>query len=78
MADIFSIYIINYPIIMFSKYSMTFALFTAGQVEAIRNKREPLLTWGPTNKKSHPMDYPVPSYGADPDMYSNDNSLRIA
>jgi len=53
---------------MFSKYSITFALFHAGQVSASLTQREPLLTWAPTNAKSHPVDYDVPSFGADPDM----------
>jgi len=58
---------------MFSKYSMTFALFGAGQ--AINTHREPLLTWEPTNAKSHPMNYPVPSFGADPDMANTKTNL---
>lgn len=28
-------------------------------------KREPLLTWTPTSKKSHPMNYFVPNFGED-------------
>ena len=40
------------------------------QLEA---SREPLLTWAAKTPAHHPMDYPVPSYGADPDI---ENSLK--
>lgn len=33
--------------------------------------REPLLTWAPTPKKSHPMDYFVPHFGEDHDITSS-------
>ena len=56
---------------MFSNYSIAFAL--VGTASCIT--REPLLTWKPTNKKTHPMDYPVPSYGEDRDMITTRNNL---
>ena len=31
-------------------------------------EREPLLTWAPTPKKSHPMNYFVPNFGEDSDI----------
>merc|ERR1711988_756763 len=33
-------------------------------------QREPLLTWAPTPKKTHPMDYFVPNFGEDSDIAS--------
>jgi len=34
----------------------------------VQIEREPLLTWKQKEKASHPIDYVVPSYGADPDI----------
>lgn len=59
---------------MFSKYTITIAL--VGSASAIT--REPLLTWKSTRAKTHPMDYPVPSFGQDTEINSNFNSLNIA
>lgn len=56
---------------MFSNYSMTFAL--VGTVSAIT--REPLLTWKPTEKKSHPTDYFVPNFGIDRDIGISNRNL---
>jgi hypothetical protein len=40
-----------------------------GTVSALSGFREPLLTWKASEVPgSHPVDYPVPSFGADPDM----------
>ena len=48
------------------------------QLEA---SREPLLTWAPKVPASHPVDYPVPSFGADPDIEAslkNSAALNLA
>ena len=34
----------------------------------VESEREPLLTWAPKVKASHPMDYFVPAFGKDHDM----------
>ena len=34
----------------------------------LESSREPLLTWKAKVPASHPVDYPVPSFGADPEI----------
>ena len=43
---------------------------------AISRRREPLLTWSPSAKKSdHPVDYPVPNFGEDHDIRETKKSF---
>ena len=53
------------------------ALCLIYSVEAakITETREPLLTWAPTAKKGHPVDYFVPNFGQDADMASQDKHV---
>ena len=39
--------------------------------------REPLLTWKPKMKASHPMDYFVPNFGKDSDMIHAQKHIGI-
>jgi len=63
---------------MFSKYSATFALLAYGKVSAINLEREPLLTWAPSNKKSHPVDYFVPNFGVDSEIRASQKNLAAS
>ena len=53
------------------KYTCLVALIASAS--AVNLKREPLLTWAPTEPASHPINYFVPEFGADPDIA---NSLK--
>ena len=53
------------------KYTSLIALI--GSASAVNLEREPLLTWAPTEPATFKMNYPVPSFGPDPDI---ENSLK--
>ena len=44
--------------------------------QAVQLQREPLLTWAPSNKKSHPVDYFVPNFGLDEEILSTQGSYK--
>ena len=47
---------------------MVLAAVLLSGASAVQLNREPLLTWAPTPKKTHPMDYFVPNFGEDNDI----------
>ena len=48
-------------------------------VSAVNIQREPLLTWKQKVPATHPMDYPMPSWGADPEIEASlKNSEKLA
>merc|ERR1719263_1879915 len=49
---------------------------TLDHTEDVQLNRDPLLTWAPTPKKTHPMNYPVPNFGVDNDI--NDSQAHEA
>ena len=46
----------------------TLGLAALAAVSAVNIQREPLLTWKQKVPATHPMDYPVPSFGMDHDI----------
>lgn len=47
-------------------------------VQSVRITREPLLTWKASEPKHIPRDYFVPNFGADDDVKTTFNSVKIA
>ena len=50
-------------------------LIASVEASQITETREPLLTWAPSAKKGHPVDYFVPNFGNDSDMAVQQNSV---
>ena len=45
---------------------------------SINVEREPLLSWKPKEKKTHPMNYFVPNFGADHEIIASKTHERAA
>ena len=64
---------------MFNKKSIAILALTSASAVKITADREPLLTWSAkASKTSYPVDYKVPSYGADPDVTATFGSISTA
>merc|ERR1712070_1350670 len=70
----------GYKITIKMKYISAAVLCLVYNVQAIKvtESREPLLTWAPTPKKGHKVDYFVPNFGADADMVDQASHVTAA
>ena len=58
---------------------LTLGLAALAAVSAVTIQREPLLTWKQKVPATHPMDYPVPSFGVDHEIEASlKNSEKLA
>ena len=53
-------------------------LALVGSITAIQLAREPLLTWEATVPATHPINYPVPDFGASHEMVYTQNNRKLA
>merc|ERR1719329_127086 len=52
-------------------------LIASVEATKITETREPLLTWAPTAKKGHPVDYFVPNFGNDHEMATQASNVAV-